>query len=76
MAGGPMKRDTYRATISHEEPWWVAAVDGIGATEAKTIAELDDMVRDLIMVMRDLDEPDFDLIWDHDLPAETVGALR
>jgi hypothetical protein len=71
-----MNRETYRVTISREEPWWVAAVDGIGATEAKKIAEIEDMVRDLIMVMRDLDGPDFDLVWDYDLPAEAAHALK
>jgi hypothetical protein len=71
-----MNYDTYRVTISREEPWWVAVIDGVGATEAKKIAELEDMVRDLIMVMRDLDKPDFDLAWDYDLPAEAAEALK
>ena len=71
-----MNRDMYRVTISREEPWWVAVVDGVGATEAKRIAELEDMVRDLIMVMRDLDKPDFDLVWDYDLPSEAADALK
>jgi hypothetical protein len=71
-----MTRDSYRVTISREEPWWVAAVDGVGATEAKKVAELEDMVRDLIVVMRDLDTPDFDLVWDYDLPAAAAAALK
>ncbi|HUZ38374.1 MAG TPA: hypothetical protein VMV17_18780 [Streptosporangiaceae bacterium] len=71
-----MTRDTYRATISREDPWWVATVEGVGATEAKKIAELEDMVRDLIVVMRDLDKPDFDLTWDYDLPSEAAEALK
>jgi hypothetical protein len=71
-----MNRDTYRVTISREEPWWVAVVDDVGATEAKKIAEIEDMVRDLIIVMRDLDAPDFDLVWDYDLPAEAADALK
>ncbi|HEY4850635.1 MAG TPA: hypothetical protein VII22_07550 [Streptosporangiaceae bacterium] len=69
-------RDTYQVTISREDPWWVALVEGVGATEAKKVAELEDMVRDLIMVMRDLDQPDFDLVWDYDLPAEAAEALK
>lgn len=51
-------------------------MDGVGATEAKKIAELEGMVRDLIMVMHDLDQPDFDLAWDYDLPAEAAEALK
>jgi hypothetical protein len=64
---GPTTRDTYQVTISREDPWWVAAVDGVGATEAKRAADLDDMVRDLIVVMRDVDDPHFNLIWACDL---------
>jgi hypothetical protein len=71
-----MNHDTYRVTISREEPWWVAVVDGVGATEAKKIAELEGMVRDLIVVMRDIDKPDFDLVWDYDLPADAADALK
>jgi hypothetical protein len=57
-----MRRDTYRVTVSREEPWWVAVVDGVGATEAKKFSDLEDMVSDLIAVMRDIDKPDFDLV--------------
>jgi len=68
--------DIYRATISREDPWWVAIVEGIGATESKTVADLEDMVRDLIVVMCDLDDPDFNITWDYDLPAEAAEALK
>ena len=74
---GTVSRNGYHATISREDPWWVAEVEGIGATEAKKIADLEDMVRDLIVVMQDLDSPDsFDLEWDYDLPAEAAEALK
>jgi hypothetical protein len=73
---GPMTRDTYRVTLSREDPWWVAVVDDVGATEAKKVAELEDMVRDLIMVMGDLDTPDFDLVWDYNFPAKAAEALK
>jgi hypothetical protein len=71
-----MARDTYRATVTREDPWWVAVVQGVGATESKRIAELEDMVRDLIVVMRDLDTPDFNVIWEYDLPDEAAEALK
>lgn len=64
-----MTRDTYQVTISREDPWWVAVVDDVGATEATKVAELEDMVRDLVVVMRDLDNPDFDLLWHYDMPT-------
>ena len=31
MVDGPMTRDSYRVTISREDPWWVAVVEGVGA---------------------------------------------
>lgn len=45
-------------------------------TESKTVADLEEVVRDLIVVMRDLDEPDFGITWDYDLPAEAAEALK
>ncbi|MGO9220574.1 MAG: hypothetical protein ACLP5E_22860 [Streptosporangiaceae bacterium] len=71
-----MTRATYRATISREDPWWVAVVDGVGATESRTIADLEDMISDLIVTMRDLDVPDFSVIYEYDLPAEAAAALN
>lgn len=74
---GTVSRNGYHVTISREDPWWVAEVEGVGATEAKKIADLEDMVRDLIVVMNDLDSPDsFDLEWDYDLPSEAAEALK
>jgi hypothetical protein len=71
-----MNYDTYRVTVSREEPRWVAAIDGVGTAEATNIAELEPLVRDLIMVTHDLDGPDFDLAWDYELPAEAAEALQ
>jgi len=70
-----MTHDTYRVTISREHPWWVAVVEGIGATESHRIAELEDMIRDLVLTMRDLDDPNgFDLEWSYDLPEHVAEA--
>lgn len=69
-----MNSGTYRAAISREDPWWVATVEGVGATESKTIAGLEDMVRDLIVFIRDLDKSGFNLIWDYELPDDAAGA--
>lgn len=71
-----MSRETYRATVSREDPWWVAEVEGVGATESKKIAELEDMVKDLIVSMLDLDAPEFEVIWDYDLPDHAAEALK
>lgn len=49
---------TYYATVTREDGYWVAVVDGLsgGATEARTLANLEVEVRDLIAGLLDLDE--------------------
>jgi hypothetical protein len=71
-----MNQDSYLVTISRDQPWWVAAVDGVGTTRAKKVSELQDLVRDLIMVTRDTGKPGFDLVWDYYLPADAAEALK
>jgi hypothetical protein len=63
--------------VRRDDPWWVAVVDGVGATETRTVTALEDMVRDLVVVMRELDDPrTFDVRWTYDLPTEAADALR
>jgi hypothetical protein len=80
----------YRVVVSREEPWWVAVAHGEGlpahgaATETRTISDLEDKVRDLIVLRTgaDLRMPyedaarDVDLEWSYDLSAEAEVALR
>jgi hypothetical protein len=84
---GPMS--TYRIVVSREDPWWVATAYGEGlpghgaATETRTIAGLEDTVRDLIALRTDADlrmpyelaVRGFDLEWSYDLPTEAAEAL-
>lgn len=72
-----MTDNTFHVTVRREDPWWVAVIDGVGATEARRIAELEGMVRDLIVSMRDLDDPGLlDLTWHYDLPQPAAKALE
>jgi hypothetical protein len=80
---------TYRVTVSREDPWWTAVAHGPGlpphgaATETRTIADLDEKIRDLIVLRTDADLAmpyeyavrSFDLDYDYDLPAEAADAL-
>ena len=54
---------TYRATVTREDGYWVAVVDGLrgGATETRTFAALEDEVRDLVAGLTDTDEDSFQL---------------
>jgi hypothetical protein len=81
---------TYRVVVSREAPWWTAVAYGDGlpahgaATETRTIADLEEKLRDLIVLRTDadLDQPyekaagSFDLNWHYDLPDEAAEALR
>jgi hypothetical protein len=80
---------TYRVVVSREDPWWVAVAYGEGlpthgaATETRTIADLEDTVRDLIVVRTDADlrvpyeyaARTFDLAWEYELPPQAKAAL-
>jgi hypothetical protein len=81
---------TYRVVVSREDPWWVAVAYGDGlpehgaATETRTIASLEDKIRDLIVLRTDADlhmpydeaVRSFDVKWDFSgLPTEAELAL-
>jgi len=81
---------TYRVVVSREDPWWTAIAHGPGlpphgaATETRTIADLEDKIRDLIVLRTgaDMDMPydkavrSFELDYSYDLPAEAADALK
>jgi hypothetical protein len=81
---------SYRVVVSREDPWWTAVAYGEGlpphgaATETRTIADLDDKIRDLIVLRTDADLAmpydeavrSFDLDYAYDLPPEAASALR
>ncbi|MFT4299511.1 MAG: hypothetical protein QM597_07755 [Aeromicrobium sp.] len=67
---------TYKVTVTREDGYWVAVVDGLrgGATEARTLAKLDVEVRDLIVGLTDTTEDDFTV--DYALPTDIENAVR
>ena len=80
---------TYRVVVSREDPWWVAVAYGEGlpphgaATETRTISDLEEKLRDLIVLRTDADlripydmaVKDFELDWTYDLPPDATEAL-
>jgi len=81
----------YKVALSREDPCWVAVAYGDGlpphgaATETRTIASLEENVRDVIVLRTnaDLDLPyeqaaqSLTLVWDYDgLPGDAAAALR
>ena len=81
---------SYRVVVSREDPWWTAIAYGEGlpphgaATETRTIADLEEKIRDLIVLRTDADlrlpyekaTQSFDLDWNYDLPDDAAEALR
>jgi hypothetical protein len=81
---------TYRVVVSREDPWWTAVAYGEGlpphgaATESRTIADLEDNVRDLIVLRTNADlrmpyekaAATLDLEFAYDLPDEAAEALK
>ena len=45
---------SYKATVHREGDWWVIEVDGVGATQAKRLDQVDHMARDLVALMEDV----------------------
>jgi hypothetical protein len=80
----------YRVMVSREAPWWTAVAYGPGlpehgaATETRTIADIEEKIRDLIVLRTDADlrmpyedaVHGFDLDYDYDLPTEVAEALE
>ncbi len=66
---------SYRATVTRDGRFWLVRVDGVGATQARHLRELDAMTKDLIVVMTG--DPE-EVVVDYDirLPAEVQDHLR
>jgi DNA-directed RNA polymerase specialized sigma subunit len=81
---------TYRVVVSREDPWWTAVAYGEGlpphgaATETRTIADLEEKIRDLIVLRTDADmrmpydeaAHSFELDYSYDLPDKAAEALQ
>ncbi|TYB58908.1 hypothetical protein FXF51_35880 [Nonomuraea sp. PA05] len=79
------KRDTYTITASRSDDWWALTVSGSGLkrsyhTQVKRLEQAEEMVRDLVATMLDVDvsdvDADFDLIVaDDDVATELEATL-
>jgi hypothetical protein len=71
---------SYKATVERDGRFWMVTVDGIGATQARRLGELDAMTIDLIRVMIDDDSVDPEIEYDFRLPdvaaAHVEAAVR
>lgn len=63
---------SYHVTVTREDNLWVAAVDGVGATDVEHFADLDVEVRDYIAGMIDADPDDFAIHWRYEVNGRDV----
>ena len=76
----------YQLRVWHEDEWWlarvVAASDGAddapvnAITQARSLARIDSVGRDLIATILDADESEFDVEFDYFLPDSLAGKVR
>jgi len=73
-----MSRPTYRVTVTREDGYWVAVVDGLrgGATETRRLDRIEDQVRELVAGLADAREDSFQLAWEYELPRPLADRLQ
>lgn len=74
---------TYTAIASRGERWWVVRIPGLGnnpdeglPTQARTLAEVEPMARDLIALWLDVDPSEFDIRVEIELPKSVRKHLE
>jgi DNA-directed RNA polymerase specialized sigma24 family protein len=67
---------TYKATVERDGRFWLVRVEGVGATQARHLRELDAMARDLVAVMTDLDADEVEVEYDFRLPGSVQDHLE
>lgn len=67
---------TYRATVERDGKFWLVRVDGVGATQARHLRELDSMATDLVAVMKDIDPADVHVDYEFVLPPSVREHLE
>jgi len=59
---------TYTATVERDGRFWLIRVDDVGVTQARHLREVDEMARDLIVSLTDVDPGSVELDWAVTLP--------
>lgn len=68
-------RATYRATVTRGQRYWLIVVDGVGATQARRLSEVEHMARDLVHMMLEVPADSFDLTVDRRLSEVATSLL-
>src|SRR3954471_20530826 len=66
----------YRARAWREDPWWVVEVEGVGATQAKSVDKIDHMARALVADVEGVPYDEVGITVHIDLPAAVAQDVR
>jgi|1186.fasta_scaffold326301_1 DNA-directed RNA polymerase specialized sigma subunit len=66
----------YRARAWREDPWWVIEVEGVGATQAKTVDKIDHMARALVADVEGVPYDEVGITVHIDLPDAVAKDVR
>jgi DNA-directed RNA polymerase specialized sigma subunit len=66
----------YRARAWREDPWWVIEVEGVGATQAKTVDKIDHMARALVADLEGVPYDGVSITVHIDLPDAVAQDVR
>jgi hypothetical protein len=66
---------TYNAKAHREGDWWVIDVEGVGVTQAKRLDQVEDMARDMVGLMLDVDISTVDVDVAPQVGAELDGLV-
>jgi DNA-directed RNA polymerase specialized sigma subunit len=66
----------YRARAWREDPWWVIEVEGVGATQAKTVDKIDHMARALVADVEGVPYDEVGITVHIDLPDAVAQDVR
>lgn len=71
-----MSRPTYQLDVTRDGAWWMVDVVGLDyRTQARTLAEIDEMGRDLIAGVVDVAIDSFDIVIHVEQPADVAARL-
>jgi len=66
----------YEAIATREGRWWVIEVEGVGATQGRSVSEAREMARDLVSTMLDVSVDGVDVNIEFLVPGVEVRAAR
>lgn len=71
-----MSRETYDVRVTRQGTWWIVEVPAVDyRTQARGLAEVDEMARSLVAGALEIAEDSFDLAVDIEQPADVAARL-